>query len=198
MSFDGMAMTESAACLMHISDLYPAADLAPAPGTSDRGLWYRWLVYLVNPVQSTFYGFIDPARFARPDGEEAVRTHAVEVIDRYRNSLDNHLASAARTYSESASRAPTSSCSCSPAGAADSSTAGGKRRPRRPLPHNQGTSRNPASLRAGRPRRHDVNQQLPTEDRLRLTISSPSLPTRWSCIDERRPNPFAYGDPDEG
>ena len=92
MSFDGLAMTESAACLMHISDLYPAADLAPAPGTPARGLWYRWLVYLVNPVQSTFYGFIAPARSAPPDAQEAVEAHAVEALDGYRASLDKHLA----------------------------------------------------------------------------------------------------------
>ena len=73
MSFDGLAMTESAACVMHISDVYPAANLAPAAGTAKRGLWYRWLVYLVSPVQSTFYGFIAPARSAPPQAQEAVR-----------------------------------------------------------------------------------------------------------------------------
>src|SRR2546430_15671818 len=54
MAFDGMAMTESVACLMHITDLYPAVGLAPAAGTPDRGRWYRWLAYLLNPVQATF------------------------------------------------------------------------------------------------------------------------------------------------
>jgi hypothetical protein len=37
MSFDGVAMTESVACLMHNSDLYPDAQLARAPGTPERG-----------------------------------------------------------------------------------------------------------------------------------------------------------------
>ena len=91
MSFDGLTMTESAACLMHISDLYPAAELAPAPGTAERALWYRWLVYLVNPVQSTFYGFIAPGRSAPPEAQEAVKAHAIHALDRYRVSLDAHL-----------------------------------------------------------------------------------------------------------
>lgn len=94
MSFDGMAMTESVACLMHISDLYPESGLAPAPGTPERGRWYRWLVHLVNPVQSTFYGFIAPSRSAPVEAQDAVRAHAIETVERYRDELDAHLTSA--------------------------------------------------------------------------------------------------------
>jgi glutathione S-transferase len=92
MSFDGMAMTESTACLMHISDLYPDAALAPDLGTPARGEWYRWLAYLLNPVQSTFYGFIYPGRYAPDDAQGAVRTHAIDALGAYRDSLDAHLA----------------------------------------------------------------------------------------------------------
>lgn len=92
MSFDGMAMTESAACLMHIGDLYPDAGLAPAPGTPERGRWYRWLAYLVNPVQSTFYGWLRPGRSAPPEAQELVKAHAIENLGGYRAELDAHLA----------------------------------------------------------------------------------------------------------
>lgn len=92
MSFDGMAMTESVACLMYISDLYPDAELGPAPGTPERAQWYRWLAYLLNPVQSTFYGFIFPARSAPVDAQDAVKAHAIEALDGYRTTLDMHLA----------------------------------------------------------------------------------------------------------
>jgi glutathione S-transferase len=92
MSFDGMAMTESVACLMHISDLYPSAQLAPEPGTPERGRWYRWLIYLVNPVQSTFYGFIAPGRSAPVEAQDAVKAHAIETLEGYRTVLDAHLA----------------------------------------------------------------------------------------------------------
>ncbi len=92
MSFDGVAMTESIACLMHISDLYPDAALAPAPGTSERGQWYRWLAYLVSPVQSAFYGFIAPSRYAPVAAQDAVKAHAIEALDGYRTMLDARLA----------------------------------------------------------------------------------------------------------
>jgi glutathione S-transferase len=92
MSFDGVALTESVACVMHIADLYPDARLAPAPGTSERGQYYRWLAYLLSPVQAAFYGVIYPARYAPPDAEDAVRSHAVEELEGYRTTLDAHLA----------------------------------------------------------------------------------------------------------
>jgi glutathione S-transferase len=92
MSFDGLAMTESVACLMHISDLYPDAALAPAPATPERGQWYRWLIYLLSPVQSTFYGFIAPSRSAAADARDAVKAHAIENLESYRTMLDGHLA----------------------------------------------------------------------------------------------------------
>jgi glutathione S-transferase len=92
MSFDGMAMTESVACLMHISDLYPDAQLAPVPGTPARGQWYRWLIYLLNPVQSTFYGFIAPSRSAPASAQDAVKAHAIDALEGYGTTLDAHLA----------------------------------------------------------------------------------------------------------
>jgi glutathione S-transferase len=92
MSFDGVAMTESVACLMHISDLYPHAALAPATGTPERGQWYRWLAYLLSPVQSTFYGFIAPSRSAPPDAQDAVRAHSIDALEGYRTMFDAHLA----------------------------------------------------------------------------------------------------------
>ena len=112
MSFDGLAMTESAACLMHISDLYPAADLAPAPGTPARGLWYRWLVYLVNPVQSTFYGFI--ARHVPPQLMPRRRSRRTRPrLSTATGPRSTTISpSAARIYSGSDSRAPTCFCSC--------------------------------------------------------------------------------------
>jgi glutathione S-transferase len=92
MSFDGVAMTESVACLMHISDLYPNAELAPASGTSERAMWYRWLAYLLSPVQSTFYGFIAPGRSAPFEAQDAVKAHAIKALEGYRTMLDAHLA----------------------------------------------------------------------------------------------------------
>lgn len=92
MSFDGLAMSESVACLMHISDLYPDATLAPAPGTPERGRWYRWLAYLLNPVQSTFYCWIAPGRSAPSDAQDAVQAHATDALERHRTRIEAQLA----------------------------------------------------------------------------------------------------------
>ncbi len=43
---DGSVMTESAAMMIHLVDAHPAANLAPAVGTSQRAQYLRWMVYL--------------------------------------------------------------------------------------------------------------------------------------------------------
>lgn len=43
---DGTLVTETPAILAHLADLYPEAGLAPAPGTPERGSYYRWLFFL--------------------------------------------------------------------------------------------------------------------------------------------------------
>ena len=67
-------------------------DLHLASRTPERGQWYRWLIYLVNPVQSTFYGFIAPGRSAPVGAQEAVRAHAIDALEGYRTTLNTHLA----------------------------------------------------------------------------------------------------------
>lgn len=42
---DGSVMTESAAMLLHLADAFPAAGLAPAPGSSARAQHDRWLTF---------------------------------------------------------------------------------------------------------------------------------------------------------
>jgi glutathione S-transferase len=43
---DGTAVSESAAILIHLSTAFPAARLAPAPGTSAHARYLQWMVYL--------------------------------------------------------------------------------------------------------------------------------------------------------
>lgn len=42
---DGTVITESAAICAWLSEAYPDAGLAPAPGSPERGTWYRWLFF---------------------------------------------------------------------------------------------------------------------------------------------------------
>lgn len=41
----GTVITETAAIIAYLSDAFPQAGLAPAPGDPARGTWYRWLFF---------------------------------------------------------------------------------------------------------------------------------------------------------
>jgi glutathione S-transferase len=43
---DGTLMTESAACVIHLSCAYPGAGLAPEPGSPAHGVFVRWMVFM--------------------------------------------------------------------------------------------------------------------------------------------------------
>ena len=44
-------ITETAAILAYLADLYPEKQLAPAVGTPERGTYYRWLFFVAGPVE---------------------------------------------------------------------------------------------------------------------------------------------------
>lgn len=89
----GLVMYESAAIVMHLSDLYPEAGLAPAPATPERALWYRWLTYLTNTVQATFMIFIYPERYTAEGADaEPVKERAEASLVRMRDFLESELA----------------------------------------------------------------------------------------------------------
>ncbi|MBS0502737.1 MAG: glutathione S-transferase family protein [Proteobacteria bacterium] len=45
-------VTECAAICAYLADAFPEAGLAPAPGSKDRGAYYRWLFYAAGPVEA--------------------------------------------------------------------------------------------------------------------------------------------------
>lgn len=51
---DGTVLTESAAILLYVDDLRPAAGLVPPAGDPDRPRFLRWLVFLVAALYPTF------------------------------------------------------------------------------------------------------------------------------------------------
>ncbi len=59
-------VTESAAVVMHLSERFPAAALAPPPDDPLRAAWYRWLMFLTADLQAPLYQVIYPQRFS-PD-----------------------------------------------------------------------------------------------------------------------------------
>lgn len=62
----GEVMTESAAILIHLADLHPAAGLAPAPGTPARAQFLRWMVYVSSAIYSLHWIKPDVRRIGAP------------------------------------------------------------------------------------------------------------------------------------
>ena len=70
---DGRVMTESAAIILYLADLAPAAKLAPAADDPARPDFLRWLITLVAAVYPTFTYGDRPERWL-PDHAEAGKT----------------------------------------------------------------------------------------------------------------------------
>jgi glutathione S-transferase len=49
---DGLTLIESAAICLYLADKFPAAKLAPALGTPERGRYYQWIVYAVATLET--------------------------------------------------------------------------------------------------------------------------------------------------
>ena len=80
---DGTVITESAAMVVHLCDLAPAAGLLPPPGTSGRAVAYRWLFWLATGFYETDLRFYYPDRYtADPAGAAAVKSAALARMDR--------------------------------------------------------------------------------------------------------------------
>lgn len=45
-------VTEAAAILTYLADVFPEAGLAPAPGSAERGAYYRWIFFAAGPLES--------------------------------------------------------------------------------------------------------------------------------------------------
>jgi glutathione S-transferase len=48
----GTVVTECAAICTYLADAFPAAGLAPAPGSKARGPYYRWLFFGAGPIEA--------------------------------------------------------------------------------------------------------------------------------------------------
>ncbi len=49
---DGAIITETPAIIAYLADAFPAAQLAPPPGSPARAAYYRWLFYAAGPVEA--------------------------------------------------------------------------------------------------------------------------------------------------
>jgi glutathione S-transferase len=52
-----MVVTEAAAICAYLADAFPAAGLAPASRSKDRGAYYRWLFFGAGPIEQAVLAF---------------------------------------------------------------------------------------------------------------------------------------------
>ena len=86
---DGTAVSESAAILIHLSTAFPAARLAPAPGTSAHARYLHWMVYLSANLYETALRYFYAERYscAGPQGAPAIQARACEDYTRHLETL---------------------------------------------------------------------------------------------------------------
>jgi glutathione S-transferase len=81
---DDTVVTECAAILLHLADAFPAAKLAPAPGSSARALHDRWLIFLAANVYEGELRKAYPDRYtADENGAAAVASAAELYVQRH-------------------------------------------------------------------------------------------------------------------
>lgn len=76
-----LVLTESVAILLYLADRYPDARLAPP----EPALFYRWLVFLTNTVQTTMLHVFYPERYGSKGVKEIAASDAAghfELLDR--------------------------------------------------------------------------------------------------------------------
>ena len=81
---DGLTLIESSAICMYLADKFPAAKLAPAVGTPERGRYYQWMVYCIAtlepPVLQVFMNTVMLPEAERSAAQEAAgRAQFAEV-----------------------------------------------------------------------------------------------------------------------
>jgi len=89
---DGQVLTESAAIAMHLADLYPQANLAPAPGTQARAAYYRWMCLCAYTLMPAYRGWFYPDEPAGPAHVELIQASSRAILEQAWQQVDAHLA----------------------------------------------------------------------------------------------------------
>jgi len=89
---DGQVLTESAAIAMQLADLYPQAGFAPAPGSRERGDYYRWICFCVYTLMPAYRSWFYPDEPAGPASEAEVKQRARVQLETAWQRVADHLA----------------------------------------------------------------------------------------------------------
>ena len=86
---DGTAVSESAALLIYLSTAFPAARLAPPPGTSAHARYLQWMVYLSANLYESALRFFYADRYsnAGAQGAPAIKARALEQYTQHLETL---------------------------------------------------------------------------------------------------------------
>ena len=91
-----LVLYETAAIVLHLVDTHPAADLAPAVGTAERAMFYKWLVWLSASLQPQFSIYFYTDRYVAPgnaSGAAEVKAATEKRIEGLIDQIDAQLAS---------------------------------------------------------------------------------------------------------
>ena len=90
-----LVLYETAAIVLHLCDTHPAAQLAPAVGSTLRAQFYKWLVWMAASLQSQMPIFFYTDRYVAPGNaggasevQAAIETRIATLVDQ----IDAHLA----------------------------------------------------------------------------------------------------------
>lgn len=89
---DNQVLTEAAAIVMHLADVHPAANLAPALGTLERARYYQWMFFCANTLQPAFRAWWYPTEPAGEANVDAAKGSARVRIEAAFERVDAHLA----------------------------------------------------------------------------------------------------------
>ncbi len=88
---DGAVLTETVAMVLHLSEVFPDTGLLPAPGSQERAMAYRWLLYMATKTYTHDLRYY-PERYTtqgeRTDGIKAV---GLELMERSLILMDGIL-----------------------------------------------------------------------------------------------------------
>ena len=88
---DGQVLTESAAIVMHLADLYPGAGLAPAIGTPERAAYYRWMLFCAYTLMPAYRGWFYADEPAGEENADKVRASSRAVLESAWQQVSDHL-----------------------------------------------------------------------------------------------------------
>jgi len=87
-----LVLFESAAVCLYLCDKHPDAQLAPEVGTSERGQFYKWLMFFTNSVQPDFLIYHYTRRYTTDEAEvPGMKAAAEERINHWFDIVEENM-----------------------------------------------------------------------------------------------------------